>query len=32
MNSGVSTVPVVDFDGCWVGESGDIIDFIENHF
>lgn len=32
INAGVSTVPVVDFDGSWVGESGDIIDFIDNHF
>ncbi len=32
MNSGVSTVPVVDVDGSWIGESEEIIKFVEDHF
>ncbi|MAF99411.1 MAG: glutaredoxin [Nanoarchaeota archaeon] len=29
--SGVPTVPVIDIDGKFIGESADIIEYIEEH-
>jgi glutaredoxin len=30
--SGVATVPVIDIDGKFMGESGDIVAYIEENF
>lgn len=29
--SGVLTVPIIDIDGKFIGESGDIIEYVEEH-
>ena len=30
--SGVATVPVINIDGKWIGDSGEIIKYLEEKF